>query len=169
MKLTKWTKTKDIIPLLTKDQMESFLEQLPEVPLKKPILDMTIKEFGILVEDEEAFVRKILRARRLFVALGRLKSYKRQMKELTTFLKLYDIPSTREEKAAAYGIMFPDMITKMILSVIKFFGFKSLWRAERVKLKTYLIIFQEEASGMLFQKKYHEIINAQLKSNSKKK
>lgn len=169
IELTKWTKTKDVIPLLDVDTINGFLEKLPEVQLKKPILDFTLKEFGELLEDEEAYIRKLFNTRRLFTALGRLKSYRRQMKEINAFLKLYEMPQTKEERAAAQGIIFPDMVTKMVLSVIKFFGYKSIWRAERVKLRTYLMIFQEEASGMMYQRKYNDIINAQIKANSKKK
>lgn len=169
MRLTKWTRTKDVLPLLDKEKLDYILENIPEVKLKKPILNMTLKEFGELIDDEDSYITNLLSARRLFTALGRLKSYRRQMKELNSFFKLYDMPQSKEEKAAAQGIVFPDLVTKMVLSCVKFFGFKSIERALRVKLKTYLMIFQEEASGMLFQKRYHDIINAQMKLNNKKR
>lgn len=162
------TKTKDILPLLTKERIDEIMEQVPEVDLPKPIIEMTIGEFGDLVTDEETFIVNLFKEKRLLVALGKLKSYKRQMNEITSFLKMYDIKQTKEEKQAAIGVVFPDLLAKILITVTRFFGLKSFDEAENVKLSAYLMIFQDESASLLYQRNYNNIINAQMKQKPKK-
>lgn len=167
IKLTKRTKTRDILPVLSKEQLEDFMSKVPEVPLRKSILNMKIRQFGKIVDDEEAFINKLLSKRRLFKALGLLKSYKRQMNELTKFIKMYEVKQTQEEKAASNGIIFPDLVSHMLLTLTKFYHLKSMKQAEKMTVSEYLIVFQEEASGLLYQRKYSEIMQAKNKQPKK--
>ena len=167
IKLSKRTKTRDILPVLTKEQLEDFMSKIPEVPLKTPILSMKISEFSKIIDDEEAFVNKILSKRRLFKALGLLKSYKRQMNELTKFIKMYEVKQTQEEKAAAVGILFPDLVSYMLLTVTKFYHLNSMKQAEKMKVSEFLIVFQEDSSGLLYQRNYNKIMQAKNKPPKK--
>lgn len=169
VRLDKKSKTKKVLPLLSAEDIEEIMKQIDEVPLETPILEMTIAQFSAVVDDESTFIEDILtKEKYLFNALGRLKSYKRQMNELTNFFKLYDIKQTKEEKQAAVGVVFPDMLSKMLLTVTKFFGLKSFDEAEKVKLSAYLMIFQDESSSALYQRNYNNIINQQMKQKQKK-
>lgn len=169
MLINKKTKTKDILPIITLVQLDELIDQVEECPLDKSILEMSLAEFQAVIEDEEKFILSLLSEKYLFKALGKLKSYKRQMKEITNFLKMYDSKQTKEEKQAAIGIVFPDLVSKMLLTVTKFFHLKSFEEAEKVPVSSYLLIFQDEASSMLYQKAYNNIISEQIKQKNKKK
>lgn len=163
MLINKRTKTKKILPYLDEKQVEDIINQIPEVALPTPILELSIGEFGALLDDEETYIKNLLNEKYLFDALGKLKSFKRQMEELTNFLKLYEVKQTKEEKQAAVGVVFPDFAARMLLTVTKFFGLKSFDEAEKVKLSNYLLILQDEVSSMQYQRNYQNIINQQMK------
>ena len=170
MKITRRTKTRDILPLLTKERLDDLLQQVDEVPLRKPLLSMTIGEFGDIVEDEEGFLLSLVkRNRRALRFLGRLKSYRSEMDGLNKFIKRFDIEQSKEEKAAAKGVLFPNMSQRMLLTCCKFFGLGSFRKAEKCKVSEYLTIFQDEASSVVFQRKYNKIIEAKYKAKNKKK
>ena len=170
MRITRRTRTKDILPLLTKERLDDLLQQVPEVPLRKPLLSMTVGEFGDIIEDEEGFLLSLAKGnRRALRFLGRLKSYRSQMDGLNRFLKRFDIEQSKEEKAAAKGVLFPNMPQRMLLTCCKFFHLKSFRKAEKCKLSEYLTIFQDEASSVVFQRKYNKIIEAKYKAKNKKK
>lgn len=163
MLINKRTKTKKILPYLDEKQVEDIINQIPEVALPTPILELSIGEFGALLDDEETYIKNLLNEKYLFDALGKLKSFKRQMEELTNFLKLYEVKQTKEEKQAAVGVVFPDFAARMLLTVTKFFGLKSFDEAEKVKLSNYLLILQDEVSSLQYQRNYQDIISQQIK------
>lgn len=154
---------------MSKEDIEEVMKQIDEVPLEKNIFDMTIGEFIELAKDETSFIERIItKEKYLFNALGKLKSYQRQMTQLTNLLKMYDVKQSKEEKQAAIGVVFPDFDDKMLLTVTKFFSLHSFDEARKVKLVDYLVVFQDEASSMLYQRNYSNIINMQMKQKPKK-
>ena len=170
MKITKKTRTRDILPLLTKENLEEVLKDVPEVPLKKPILSLTVREFGEIVSDEEGYILGLVRGNRSALRfLGRLKSYRKAMDSLNRFIKTFDVEQTAEEKAAAKGVLFPNFQQRMLLTCAKFFGYKSLEEAGGCKLADYLTIFQDEASAMLFQRRHAKILEQKYKAKNKRK
>lgn len=169
MLITKKTKTRDVLPLLTKETFEELLEQVPEVKLKKPLINLPIRKFCEIISDEEAYVAKLLKQRNALKAFGMLKSYRNQMKAITLFIKKYEIKQTQEEKQAAQGIDFPDMVTKIYLTIIKFFGYKTFFAAGFVPFSYYLMILQDEASSLKFQRAYSDIIKQQMRLKESKK
>lgn len=170
MKITRRTLTKDILPLLTEERLEEVLEQVQEVPLRKPLLSMSIREFGEIVSDEETFLLSLVKQnRRALRFLGRLKSYRKAMDSLNRFIKTFDVEQTAEEKAAAKGVLFPNFQQRMLLTCAKFFGYKSLEEAGGCRLADYLTIFQDEASAMLFQRRHAKLLEQKYKSKNKRK
>lgn len=167
MKITKRTKTKDILPLLTQDTLKELLEKVPAMPLKKPVLAMTVGEFGEIVEDEDAFVAKLLKHRKALKAFGLLKQYKQEMEALAKFFKLYDTKKSQEETAAAKGIIFPNLAQRMLIDVVKWFNLNNTEAAEKVKLSDWLTFWMDEASSALYQRNYQKILEQ--KHNSKRK
>lgn len=159
MKITHRTRVKDILPLLTEKRMEYLLERIPEYPLNKPILSLTIGEFAEILMDEQAYMMKILNPReRAYIAFGQLKSFKRQMEEISAWMKKYEIKQSEEERRAAIGIEFPDFIAKILIIVVQFFGLHSFKEAEQIPLADYLIILQEQSSSIRYQRNYSKII-----------
>ena len=169
MKITKRTKTKQIKPFLTKELVEELLELVPEVDLEKNIMDMTIEEFSDVILNEDEFINKILNEKYLLVAFGKLKSYKNQMANITKLFKLYEIKQSQEEKQAAIGIIFPDLISKMMLTAAKFTNSTPLEAAKKMLVQEYLMIYQDEASSLMYQRAYSDIINKQMKLKEKGK
>ena len=167
MKITKRTKTKDILPLLTQDTLKELLEKVPAMPLKKPLLAMTVGEFGEIVEDEDAFVAKLLKHRKALKAFGMLKQYKKEMEALSKFFKMYEIKKSQEETAAAKGITFPNLGQRMIIDCVKWFHLQSTEAAEKVKLSDWLTFWMDEAANMLYQRNYQKILEQ--KNQAKRK
>ena len=78
-------------------------------------------------------------------------------------MKMCEIPQSKEEKAAAINIKFPDMIARMLLTVTQFFHLQSFKEAEEIKLADYLLIMQEQYSSAMYQRNYQKIINQRTK------
>lgn len=159
MKITKKTRVKELLPLLTEHRMERLLRDIPEYPLDKSILSMTIGEFADILLDEESYILTLLRPNeRAWKAFGRLKVFRREMEEISKWMKKYEIKQSEEEKRAAIGIEFPDFIAKILITVVQFFGLHSFKEAEQIPLADYLIILQEQSSSIRYQRNYSKII-----------
>lgn len=169
MQITKRTRLKELLPLLaSKERIESVLDQIDEYPLKKDVLSMTIGEFSEIVLEEEKFIAAIMRPNeRAYIALGRLKNYRRQMKQLLDWIKKFNVKQSADEKQAAIGIDFPDMMSRMLLTVTEYFHLKSFKEAEDVPLADWLLIFQDQATSIKYQRNYSRLM--EMKNRAKKK
>lgn len=166
MRITKKTKTKDILPLLTAKRLEELLELVPECD-NKSIFSMTIGEFGNFINDEESFISDFLaKEKNALKAFGTIKAWRNQMKYLTTFIKKFEVPKTQEETSAANGILFPNFVMRMLLTCASFFGLHSLKEAESIPVSDWVAVFQDEASRAQYQAKYNKIIE---QKNKRKK
>ena len=168
MKITKRTKTKAVLPLLTQDTLKELLEKVPAVPLDKPLLSLTVGEFGEIVVDEETYIGKLLKHRKALKAFGLLKQYKQEMEALVKFFKLYETKKTQEETAAAKGIVFPNIAQRMLIDCVKWFNLNNTEAAEKIKVSEWLTMWQDEAANMLYQRNYSKILE-QKHNNSKRK
>lgn len=170
MQITKRTKLKHLLPLLAdKERIDSVLEQIEEYPLKKDVISMTVGEFSEIVLDEEKFIASLLLPNeRAYKALGRLKNYKRQMKQLLDWIKKFQVKQTQDERAAAQGIQFPDMCSRILIVVTEFFHLKSFKEAEDVPLADYLLILQEQSTSIQYQRAYNKLLELKQKSKKKK-
>lgn len=167
MRITNKTLTRDVIPLLTQETLRELLEKVPAMPLKKPVLAMTVGEFGEIVDDEDAFVAKLLKHRKALKAFGLLKQYRQEMEALSKFFKLYDTKKTQEETAAAKGIVFPNLAQRMLIDCVRWFHLNSTEEAEKVKLSEWLTLWQDEAANVLYQRQYMNIMDAKNKAKRK--
>ena len=167
MQITNKTLTRDILPLLTQDTLKELLEKVPAMPLKKPVLAMTVGEFVEIVEDEDAFVANLIKHRKALKAFGLLKQYKQEMEALAKFFKLYDVRRTADESNAAKGITFPNLGQRMLIDCVKWFHLNSMEDAEKVKLSAWLTMWQDEAANMLYQRQYMNIMDAKNKAKRK--
>lgn len=167
MRITNKTLTRDILPLLTQATLKELLEKVPAVPLKKTVLAMSIGEFGEIVEDEDAFVAKLLKHRKALKAFGLLKQYKQEMEALAKFFKLYDVRRTADESNAAKGITFPNLGQRMLIDCVKWFHLNSMEDAEKVKVSDWLTFWMDEAANMLYQRNYQKILEQKNKAKRK--
>lgn len=168
MKITKRTKTRDVLPLLTQDTLKELLEKVPAVPLDKPLITLTVGEFGEMVEDEETYIGKLLKHRKALKAFGRLKQYKQEIEAISKFFKLYDVRRTADESNAAVGIKFPNLGQRMLIDCVKWFHLNSMEEAEKVKLSAWLTMWQDEAANTLYQRNYSKILEQKHKSKNGK-
>lgn len=170
MKITKRTKLREVIPLLiNKERTDLLLEQVEEYPLKKDVLSMTVGEFSEIMLEEDKYIATILDPReRAYKALGRLKNYKRQMDQLMKWMKKFQIKQSADEKQASIGIDFPDMCSRMLLTVTEFFHLGSFKEAESVPLSDYLLILQDQSTGIQYQRNYSKLIDMRNKTKKKK-
>lgn len=167
IRITKRTRTRDILPLLNAESIERLLDAVPEYPLETTVLSMKIRQFASILEDEESFIAQILNEKRALVAFGRLKQYRKEIKQFANFLKLYDFKEGNDETQAKKGIVFPKMSMRMLSDVVRYFHLKSFDEAEDYTVSQWLAIFQEDAANALYQRRLHEIF--QSKSKQKKK
>lgn len=158
MKITKRTLTRDILPLLTQDTLKELLEKVPSVPLKKPILSMTVGEFSEIVESEELYIANILKTRKALKAFGLLRRYKEEMEALSKFFKMYEIKKTQEETAAANNIIFPNLAQRMLIDCVKWFHLSSTKAAEKIKVSEWLTFWQDEAANILYQRNFQKLL-----------
>lgn len=125
---------------------------------------MTIGEFSEILLDEQAYIMKILNPRaKVWKAFGQLKSFQRQMREVSNFMKKYEIKQTPEEKQASIGISFPDFCAKMLITVVQFFNLHSFKEAEQIPLADYLVILQDQSSAVKYQRNYSKILEQKSK------
>lgn len=167
MRITNKTLTRDIFPLLTQATLKELLEKVPAMPLKKPVLEMTVGEFGEIVEDEDAFVAKLLKQRKALKAFGLLKQYKQEMEALAKFFKLYETKKSQEETAAAKNIIFPNLTQRMLIDCVRWFNLNNTEAAEKIKVSEWLTMWQDEAANMLYQRQYMNIMDAKNKAKRK--
>lgn len=152
------TLTKDILPLLTKELLEEILDKVPAVPLDKPLLSLTVGEFGEIIEDEETYIVKLLKHRKALKAFGLLKQYRQEIEAISKFFKLYDVRKTADESNAAVGIKFPNFGQRMLIDCVKWFHLNKMEDAEKVKLSAWLTMWQDEAANALYQRNYSKIM-----------
>ncbi len=167
MKLTNKTLTKDVLPLLTKELLEEILDKVPAVPLDKPLLSLTVGEFGEIIEDEETYIVKLLKHRKALKAFGLLKQYRQEIEAISKFFKLYDVRKTADESNAAKGVVFPNLAQRMLIDCVRWFHLNNTEAAEKIKVSEWLTMWQDEAANMLYQRQYMNIMDAKNKAKRK--
>lgn len=169
MRITKRTKTAALLPLLTKEKLDELLEKVEQVPLEKTLMSMTISEFDGVINDEDNFLLSLINDNPVaLVFLGKLKSFRTQIDGLNSFFKRLEVKMSPEETAATKGVMFPDIIQKMLLTCCSFFHLKSFEEAESCKVSDYMLIYQNEAASAQYQRNYQKIMEQKQKNKSKK-
>ena len=158
MKIDRHTRTKRVLPLLSEERLQIILDQVPAVPLKKAVLEMTVGEF--IEATDENYVASLLTERRALKAFGRVKQYRQEMKAVYDYLSRYETSTTSEERRAANGIDFPSAQETMLMECVEFYHLRSTDEAQRLPLSDYLLMKKYKGANALFQRRHQEIISS---------
>lgn len=159
MQITARTRTKDLVNVLNESNVRELLDKVQPVPLEKTLMDMTIAEFADLMADEEGYILNvILNEKRALRAFGRLKQYRTEMESISKFMKMYDAKRSADEERAAKGILFPNIVQRMLIDCVRFFHLHSFDDAGKIKVSEWLTVFQDDASQAAYHRNYSKII-----------
>lgn len=169
MVITKKTRVKDITLLIPKNRLQEFINSFPPYPLDKPILSMSVGEFCNLIIDEDSFLDSIIRPReRAYIAFGRLHQYSLEMKNLSDYLKRFEIHLSQEEKAAGKGIDFPETPERIILDCVKAYHLHSTKEAEDLPITDWILILKDNVATAKYSRNYSKILEQKSKAHRKK-
>lgn len=168
MIINKRTKTVELMPLLANpDTFDTLIDAVDEVELPKRLLSMTCGEFIEAVEPDYAM--GYLRQKRALRALGMIKSYKRQMDEITKVLRLNKVRESEEMKRAKYGVVFPSFGEDILLTVAEYLGLDRIEKAADVPLSEFLMIHRRKSSETKVSENYRKIMEQKSKANNGKR
>lgn len=165
MTITDKTTVGEAIPFIKSEHFEELLEKCDPMPLKKPIIAMTLGEFIEALGENyyETFFDDYQEL--LVVAIGRVKQYKKEIDDISKVLQLNEIKESSEEQAAKKGIVWPSFQENMLCSAVDWFHLHSLDEAENLPLSNYLIYARKVAA----EAKYERNLNQIYMNKSKKK
>ena len=169
MELTTRTRVRDLIPLISKDRMEEFINSFPPYPLPKQLLSMNVGEFSNIVLDEESYIGTIAKpSERAYIAFGRLHQYGIEMKALADYLKTLQIKLSPDEKAASIGVDMPSFVERMLLDTVQFFHLNSMEQAEKIPLADYLVVLKDQVASAKYARNLNKIIEQRSKAKRHK-
>lgn len=166
MKLTKRTRMKDIAPLLTEERTEELARRCPAVPLRKSLLQMSVGEFVLALEED--FALGLLRERRALVAFGRFRTYMEEMERITKYIKSYEVKPTADERKAAEGVKFPTLGERILIDCVRVYGLHSTAEAERMPITDWLLTVKSEGSAAQYQRRMDEVYRSKQKRGGRK-
>lgn len=165
MIIDKRTKTADILPFLTKERLEQLVDEVPEMPLNKPILSMTCGEFIECLDDD--YVLGFLKQRKALKAIGMVKSYKRQMDEINKYIQANRVKETPEMKQAGVNVQFPTFGQSILMTVTEYLHLDRIEKAADVPLSEYLMIQRKQSAENKFSVNHSKILEQKNKQKQK--
>lgn len=168
MIISKKTKTVELMPLLANpDTFDTLIDAVDEVELPKRVISMTCGEF--IEATEPDYVMGFLKQKRALKALGMVKSYKRQMDEITKVLKLNRVRETEEMKRSKIGVVFPSFGEDILLTVTEYLGLDRVEKAADVPLSEFLMIHRRKSSESKVSDNYRKIMEQKSRANNGKR
>lgn len=161
MIITKRTRTTEVIPFLNKDTLEQLLSQIEPFPLKKTVLQMTLKEYFTCLDG--TYVATLLNEKRAYKAFGMLRQLRTEMDQIAKILKQNKIEESAEQKQARFGVSFPSSEECILIDVCKFFNLKSLEDAGNVGVAEWLMIYRYQSANNRFEYNYNRIMTSKAK------
>lgn len=165
MLITRRTRTRDVLPFVTdKETMDRIIGAVDEVPLDKPLIEMTIAEFAETTDED--YVLRFLNEKYAWKAFGKLKSLKKQTEDITKFLQMNEVKPSKDQEQAAIGVVFPDFVQQMLLTVTEYFHLSSFDEAEKVKMSNYMLIQQKQSAEAKFKHQWDRLIEMKSKQRN---
>lgn len=167
MLIDKRTKTKDLLPLLgDKERMERLLEQVEEYPLPKPLISLTCGQFIDATDPE--YILGYLKQRRALKALGMIKSYKRQLDEITKLMGMNKVKESEEMKRAKINVVFPTFAEDILLTVTEYLHLDRVEKAADVPFSEFLMIQRRTSAEAKVSDNYRKIMEQKSKQRGKR-
>ena len=167
MLIDKRTKTKDLLPLLgDKERMERLLEQVEEYPLPKPLISLTCGQFIDATDPE--YILGYLKQRRALKALGMIKSYKRQLDEITKLMGINKVKESEEMKRAKINVVFPTFAEDILLTVTEYLHLDRVEKAADVPFSEFLMIQRRTSAEAKVSDNYRKIMEQKSKQRGKR-
>lgn len=152
MKITRKTRWKDVAPLLPQMDLDKVLDGIDEVNPLMNVIEMTCGDFIGLLENDSHIASKVIgRPKAAFIALGRLKALRRQMKEVADYITANDYTQDTLVQKAATGVRFPTPQERILLDVQQRYFLHSLDEAEKAPLTDYLLMVRDQTSRAKFE------------------
>lgn len=145
-----------------------MLDKVPSVPLRTPIVNMTVGQFCRVLSGEMEGV--LLRQRRALKALGQLKQLRAELKQMESLLRsLQTQPDADEAMAMGSVAIKPTAEETLLLEAAEAFGLDRLERrgklknplhpaAEDVPLSELIVYKRREAASAQYRRAYHSIM-----------
>lgn len=167
MLIDKRTRTKDLLPLLgDKERMERLLEQVEEYPLPKPLISLTCGQFIDATDPE--YILGYLKQRRALKALGMIKSYKRQLDEITKLMGMNKVKESEEMKRAKINVVFPTFAEDILLTVTEYLHLDRVEKAADVPFSEFLMIQRRTSAEAKVSDNYRKIMEQKSKQRGKR-
>lgn len=167
MEITADTPTIQVLPLLNDEYLEELMEKLPARAMRKSIFEMTCGEFIQTLDDD--YWRTFFQEETIGAAIGHLKTWKEDMRNLDKYLKMNEITETQDEKSAKRGVVFPTFAEEILLTVAEFFHCRTLDEAEEVPFSNYLIVQKQKSAQAKFERNLQKVFDAKSKAKRGKK
>lgn len=157
VKITNKTTVGEALPFLKGEHLEELLKICDPIPLKKPVISMTLGEFLECLDDNyyQTFFEDYQEL--LVVAIGRVNQFKKEMEDISKVMKLNEVTESAEEKAAKNGIVWPSFQENMLCNALDWFHLHSLDDAENIPLSNYLVYARKVAAEAKFERQLNQI------------
>lgn len=166
MKITRHTTTDEVLNLLTSEQVEQVIANIPAYPLKVPFYAMTIGDYLKCTMDGQ-YLWTLVADKMAYKTFGRLRQFRNECENLTKYLKRYEVEQTEDERRAAFGVPFPSSTERILTTCVKYYHLHSTAEAEKLPLSDYIVAFKDQMSDAMYQRNLSKIQTAKLKKNAK--
>lgn len=162
MKITKKTRTRQILPLLTTaERVQWVVDNIPPFPLPTPVTQMTIGEY--IEATQESYIERLLKQKYAYIAFGQVRQLRSELDALGKYLKKLMLKLTADEEAAQANVPWLDSGQRMVVDVIKWGlatpapGEPILDAAEKVKVSAWLLMNQDRATAAQYERNLSDI------------
>lgn len=144
------------MPLLNEERIKELLQKIPARPLDEPLLKLSCGEFIKRLDDKFAMAFFVPDAE-VFEAFGKYRQFMQELRDVTDYIKRYEVEQSADEKAAAGGVDFPTLPERILLDCVRFYNLHSTEDAERLPICDWLLVLKSEGSAAQFQRNLSKI------------
>lgn len=155
MRLTNKTKTEDFVPLLNDERMSVVMDAVTAIPLRTPIVSMSIAAFAEL--SEGILPDEVATEPLAVVYLGKLKTLTKEVEGLSKYIAKMQVPQSADERTACAGVDFPSLTERMLLDCAEFFSLHSFDDAEKMTVASWLLIQKNKSANARYQYNFSKI------------
>lgn len=158
MKITKTTKLSECSSFLNAEIIKQIEEKVSDDYLSGfvSIVNDTVGNFIRLLRSDESFLQDyFLKEKKditVFEYCAKSKHLKKEVENISNFLKSLQVKQTEEETQAAKGVSFPTFEENILLYCQSKFFLNSLKQAENVLLCDFLLHKKNDLANMRFEK-----------------